>query len=194
MMIIAEHLKKIVLFILVLILSSVLLSGCSQSTTSKESSLGEKPLSEMEVVVYYPIYLDKKGDFLVREVHKIPEDEEKEKAALTELFRGNPKTKKAYAVIPRNTTILSLKIKNGLATIDLSREIFNDDSGAIGESLGISSIVNTLTEFDNIKKVKFKVEGKEKGKVGNRDVESWWGHVGLSEQPFERDEKIILKP
>ena len=190
-MIIAEHLKKIVLFIIVLILSSVLLSGCSQSTTSKKSAT---TVSEMEVVVYYPIYLDKKGDFLVREVHKVPEDEEKEKAALTELFRGNPKTKKAYAVIPRNTTILSLKIKNGLATIDLSREIFNHDSGAIGESLGISSIVNTLTEFANIKKVKFKVEGKEKGKVGNRDVESWWGHVGLSEQPFERDEKIILKP
>ncbi len=194
MKLIAVHLKNIILFILVLILSSVLLSGCSQSTTSKESSLGEKSVSEMEVVVYYPIYLDKKGDFLVREVHKVPEDEEKEKAALTELFRGNPKTKKAYAVIPRNTTILSLKIKNGLATIDLSREIFNHDSGAIGESLGISSIVNTLTEFANIKKVKFKVEGKEKGKVGNRDVESWWGHVGLSEQPFERDEKIILKP
>ena len=174
--------------------SSILVSGCSQSMTSKNSSVGEKPISEMEIVVYYPIYIDKKGDFLVREVHKIPEDEEKEKAALTELFRGNPKTKKAYAVIPRNTTILSLKIKNGLATIDLSREIFNDDSGAIGESLGISSIVNTLTEFANIKKVKFKVEGKEKGKVGNRDVESWWGHVGLSEQPFERDEKIILKP
>ena len=174
--------------------SSVLLSGCSQSTTSKESSVGEKPISEIEVVVYYPIYLDKKGDFLVREVHKVPEDEEKEKAALVELIRGNPKTKKAYAVIPRNTTILSLKIKDGLATVDFSREIFNHDSGAIGESLGISSIVNTLTEFTNIKKVKFKVEGKEKGKVGNRDVESWWGHVGLSEQPFERDEKIILKP
>ncbi len=186
--------KKIILFILFLTFSSILLSGCSQSTTSKESSVGEKHASEMEVVVYYPIYLDKKGDFLVKEVHKIPEDEEKEKAALVELIRGNPKKKKVYTVIPRNTSILSLKIKNGLATVDLSSEIFNHDSGAIGESLGISSIVNTLTEFDNIKKVKFKVEGKEKGKVGNRDVESWWGHVGLSEQPFERDEKIILKP
>ncbi len=182
--------KKIILFILFLTFSSILLSGCQQATTPKKTTT----VSKMEVVVYYPIYLDKKGDFLVKEVHKIPEDEEKEKAALVELIRGNPKKKKVYTVIPRNTSILSLKIKNGLATVDLSSEIFNHDSGAIGESLGISSIVNTLTEFDNIKKVKFKVEGKEKGKVGNRDVESWWGHVGLSEQPFERDEKIILKP
>ena len=173
--------------------SSILLSGCT-STTPEKSTKSKKPISEMEAVVYYPIYLEGKGDFLVREVHKIPEDKDKEKAALEELIVGNPKKEKAYTVIPRNTRILSLKINNDLATIDLSREIFNDDSGAIGESLGISSMVNTLTEFPNIKKVKFKVEGKEKGKVGDRSVEEWWGHAGQSKQPFERDEKIILKP
>ena len=171
--------------------SAILLSGCQQATTPKKSA---PTVPKMEVVVYYPIYLDKKGDFLVKEVHKVPEDKDKEKAALEELIVGDPKKEKAYTVIPRNTSILSLKINNGLATVDLSREIFNDDSGAIGEALGISSMVNTLTEFTNIKKVKFKVEGKEKGKVGNRDVEEWWGHSGQSKQPFERDEKIILKP
>jgi hypothetical protein len=39
--------------------------------------------------------------------------------------------------------------------------------------------------------VRFTVEGKSSGTLGGRKIEDWWGHVGLSWQPFERNAAYI---
>lgn len=54
----------------------------------------------------------------------------------------------------------------------------------LGEALAVAAIVNTLTEFPQIRQVQILVEGKQ--------VESLAGHVDVS-RPLTRNEKLIKR-
>jgi spore germination protein GerM len=111
------------------------------------------------------------------------------KTAVEELIKGTPTTKEAYKVLPEGTKVLGVKVDDqGLATVDFSTEVLNANVGSSGEVLGIASIVNTLTEFPNIIKVSFTVDGKAENAM------DWWGHVGLYEQPFSRQISLVQEP
>src|SRR5579862_1202362 len=64
--------------------------------------------------------------------------------------------------IPRNTRLLSLNVKSGLAVVDLSRE-FNalNDHGSTAEEIAQNSLRETLAQFPQIKKMRVTVEGKQ---------------------------------
>jgi germination protein M len=141
----------------------------------------------MDIVVYYL----KSGEsqlYLVREVHTLPKTVGVARAALNELISGTPLTEGAYRVLSPDTKILGITIEDGLATVDFSREVLYANVGSSGESLGIDSIVNTLTEFPTIDRVAFTVEGSAENGM------DWWGHVGLYEQPFTRYLGMVLEP
>ncbi|MEG3070925.1 MAG: GerMN domain-containing protein [Candidatus Syntrophopropionicum ammoniitolerans] len=91
-------------------------------------------------------------------------------------------------MLPAATKVNSIDIEDGLATVDFSQEVLHANVGASGEALGIQSIVNTLTEFPEIKKVSFTVEGEVETAM------DWWGHVGLYQQPFSRDLSQVNEP
>jgi len=141
----------------------------------------------METVVYYIKNKDNKP-YLVREIHLVEKSAQTAKAALEELVLGRPLTKEAFNVFPKGTKILGINIKDGLATVDFSQEVLSANTGAAIEALGIASIVNTMTEFPSVQKVKLTVEGSaEKGM-------DWWGHIGLYKQPFTRDLSRVMEP
>lgn len=80
--------------------------------------------------------------------------------------------------VPPTTRLLGLSIYRGLATVNFSDEIIRDfNGGALIESYLIKAIVNTLTEFPEIDRVQFLVEGEP--------VESIGGHI-LIIDPIER--------
>jgi Spore germination protein len=141
----------------------------------------------MNVAVYY-LKESNNNLYLVREVHTIGKSEGVAKAALNELISGNVQTKGAYRVIPADTKILGVSIANGIATVDFSKEVLKANVGSAGEELGIMSIVNTLTEFPTVSSVQFTVEGN----AGT--AKDWWGHVGLSNQPFKRNINKVYEP
>ncbi|MEW6573863.1 MAG: Gmad2 immunoglobulin-like domain-containing protein [Bacillota bacterium] len=144
--------------------------------------------AKMPVAVYY-LKTTPQEMYLVREVHSVPRADSAPEAALKELISGEPEIKDAYRVLPPDTKILGIEIKNGLATVDFSKEVLRANVGATGEALGIQSIVNTLTEFPEIKEVAFKVEGKV-----DDAAKDWWGHVGLYGQPFTRHLFKVYEP
>ncbi|GAG61127.1 unnamed protein product, partial [marine sediment metagenome] len=88
----------------------------------------------------------------------------------------------------------SVKISESTATVDFSKEIITNfqeiPHSSTTEVLAIFSIVNTLTEFEEIKKVKITIEGKDSGQVDGLYIEDFWGHVGIYEE-FTRNEDII---
>lgn len=129
--------------------------------------------------------------FLVPERRSISGTEAVARAALQELIKG-PEKQGLISVIPKDTEIRSIKISDGLATVDFSKEVLNANVGSEGEVLGIWQIVNTLTEFPSIRRVMFLVEGRDRGKINGREIQEWWGHVGLFDQPFTRNEALIL--
>lgn len=180
-------LRRIVSFMIMLVLAGF--TGCQsqrQPVTEPETS-APPSVETMDVAVYY--LKDSNNEmYLVREVHKAPKSGGVARAALDELILGEPLTSGAFKVLPKDTKILGIKIENGLATVDFSKEVLKANVGSSGEMLGIASMVNTLTEFPTIQKVKFTVEGKEDNGM------DWWGHMGLYEQPFKRNLSFVYEP
>ena len=187
-----------VCFVVVL---TVTAGGCAQRAQTPQEKPALKPgettepsvptpqkSETMRVIVYY---VKMKGNdiWMVKEAHEVTKTTAVARAALEELISGEPKTEGAFRVLPADTKILGITVKDGLCTVDFSREVLNANVGAQAEAYGIKTIVNTLTEFPTIKKVQFLVEGRLDTRA--RD---WWGHVGLYDQPFERDLTGVLEP
>ena len=136
---------------------------------------------EMKVKVYYP---DESGLKLVgvnRSV-EINDQVDKYKAALKAVMTP-PTEKNLTSIIPNNSSLISVKIKDGTAIVDLDNSIKKGFvGGSTGEEFLIGSIVNTLTEFKEVKDVKFLINGEE--------VETLSGHMDLSE-PIKRMNELM---
>ena len=156
--------------------------------TAGDASKTQAVIQSMDIAVYYLRYTEKDA-YLVREIHRVPYTEDGPKAAVNELINGTPLTTGSVKVLPSNTRLLDIKVVEGKATVNFSSDVLDANTGSSGEALGIQSIVNTLTEFPQIKEVMFQVEGK----LDSRTMD-WWGHVGLYGQPFTRSLEKVYEP
>ena len=116
------------------------------------------------------------------------------RSAMEELIKGPSPDSGLAPVLPSTVQVLNISVEDGLATMNVSKEIITDSSqlgyGARGEVLALAAIANTLTEIDGIDRVKLLVEGAQSGMAGDRYIEDFWGHVGLPEF-LERNESVI---
>ena len=130
----------------------------------------EKPQpKEAEVILYYP---NEDGSKLVavRRTVKIGEGKDKYTAAIESLM-SEPQGQ--FTVIPQKTKLNSVTVKNGTARIDFSAELRkNFVGGSTGEEMLIGSVVDTLTEFPEVKAVEFLIDGKK--------IDTISGHSDLS--------------
>jgi len=145
-----------------------------------------------KVSLYFAVSTD--TDFyLTEETREIPVSKELYKNIVEELIKG-PQSDQLSPTIPSNVKVNSVKISDNTATVDFSKEIITNNQeiphSSTTEVLAIYSIVNTLTEFEEIKKVKITIEGKDSGQVDGLYIEDFWGHVGIYEE-FTRNEDII---
>lgn len=102
-----------------------------------------------------------------------------------ELLIKGPKNKELVNVFPQGTILRGITVKNSIAYVDFDHNLLkNSQGGSSAESLLVASIVNTLTEFENIEKVQILIQGKVVGTI--------WGHMDVSE-PLSRSEKIIKR-
>jgi germination protein M len=67
-----------------------------------------------------------------------------------------------YPVIPQDTDILGIDVRNGVAIIDFSRHLLNYGS-AVSERNIIAAIVYTLTGFETIERVRILINGYPQG-------------------------------
>ena len=89
-----------------------------------------------------------------------------------------PKNTELLSTVPSETKIRDVKIKDGVCYVDLSTEFVTKHvGGSLGELMTIQSIVDSLTEIPEIKKVQFLIEGEKQ--------QEFKGHVDFS-HPFER--------
>ncbi|MBQ1915709.1 MAG: GerMN domain-containing protein [Selenomonadaceae bacterium] len=165
--------------------SSSAVSSSGSSASSSSTSTVAKPVEtkEMTVKVYYP---NDEGERLVavsRKV-KLSDGADKYTAALKSLMEGT-KEKGQSTIIPRQTKIRSVKVKDGVATVDFSGDILKHFvGGSTGEEMLVGSVVNTLTEFPEVTSVQILIDGKP--------VESLAGHMDLT-VPIKRMESILPK-
>ncbi|NLK21532.1 MAG: GerMN domain-containing protein [Epulopiscium sp.] len=105
-----------------------------------------------------------------------------EKYIVEQLILG-PNNKELIMTVPPETTIKDIETKDGICYVDLSNEFRTKHwGGSTGETMTIYSIVNSLTELPNVKKVQFLIEGEKQ--------QEFKGHYDFSGL-FDRDENLI---
>ena len=80
---------------------------------------------------------------------------------LIELLINGPKNDKLSSIIPENTKLLNSILEGECLTLDFSSELlnYNKDDSKEKENL-INSIVNTVTELNEVNKVKILINGQ----------------------------------
>jgi germination protein M len=127
---------------------------------AKETTAGEK--EAVKNMVQTELYLLDKDGYVVPETLALPKTEGIAKQAIDYLVQNGPVTEMLpngfKAVLPADTQA-SVNIKDGVATVDFSKEFAKYK--AKDELKILQSVTWTLTQFDSVEKVKIQVNGKE---------------------------------
>ncbi len=161
----------IVLVVLILIISIVTYityRHFNKKNTSleyiPEEEITEEQLRQTIVSLYYK---NKETNKLMPEARLIDVKElcNNPYEKLVTLLLEDPKSEKLEKAIAEGTKINKVELKGDVIYLDLSKEfIENQESDSYLEKLSIDSIVNTLTELNEVNSVKILIEGEE-GKV-----------------------------
>lgn len=109
--------------------------------------------------------------FLVPVTYEIQEKTSTPQKAIELLISSEPPDKSLYNLFPRETSLLNFEIKKGIACLNFSRNFKKAfETGGTEGNLLISSVNYTLSHFEEIKGVKFLMEGKEIETLGELDL------------------------
>ena len=186
-----------ILVIVLAVLCTVVLAGCdeqkktesggsaaavSSSTASGSSKSAGQEAAVTDISVYYP---DVNATGLVAVTKNVKvKGQDKYKAAVEALLAGTD-DKRLTTVFPKKTKLLKVAVSGSTARVDFDKNLTAGFvGGSTGEEMLVGSLVNTLTEFPEIKKVQILVEGKE--------IDSLSGHLDLS-KPVSRMSELIKK-
>lgn len=155
-------------------------SGSAANSTSGNTSSSSSSAASVKVTLYFPAP-DASGLVPVERTVTVTNGEII-KAIFTEL--SNPPSG-LEPVLPKGTELLSATVKDGIATVNLSKQFkSNFSGGATGEQLILYSIVDTLTTLSNVQSVQFLLEGAQTVTILKEfDTSS----------PLKRNESLIRK-
>lgn len=146
---------------------------------NKDSMSGAGAGESITVVLFFA---DSSG-YLAPERREIPKVAGIARETMIQLCRGPSPENGLMPTIPPGVEVKSIKIEDGLATVDFSGELKkNHWGGSSGEMLTVYSIVNTLTQFSTVKRVQILVDGKI--------MDTLAGHLD-TRKPLERDSGMV---
>lgn len=183
---IAKRFKGRTLFtIVVMMVISVVLTGCGTLQTLVQKDGETSPLSQWiggkdqqavpattnlgdgkAVNLYFP---DSTGKYLVKEERTLPKTLSLARETINQWIKGPSGKGNVQAAVVPATTLLDISVKDGVATVDLSKE-FIQPVNKVSQEVSIYGLVNTLTQFPTVHEVKLRVEGKPLTKLGNLDL------------------------
>ena len=139
-------------------------STITNADAASTDSAADAKAATMSTVVYYQ---DNYG-YLVPVMCTLPYEDGVAKATLNRMIQSPENDMQAArlglkTVLPEGTTI-DLDISDGLARIDLGKEVMNM-ADAAAESNMIAAIVQALTEFESVERVEFLVGGQKLDKL-----------------------------
>lgn len=176
------------LLILMLVVSSLCISGCDTLSSSANEKTGEQAVQTEAKQISFIVYraaADGSEKLLSETITMADNGRSLPENALNALITTAPKSSKMDNVVPENTRVLGLKVdENGTAYADFSKEIAKHGQGSYNEFMLTGAIVNTLTEFPEIKQVQILVEGKK--------VVTLSGHMDV-EDPLKRNTTLLNK-
>lgn len=170
--------NKVTILVSAVVVSTVLLSGCGlfgsevqkKIDPPQKVSIEDKQVSKettakkdtSQATVKTELYLIDKNGYVVPKTLDLPKTSSVAKQALEYLVANGPVSEMLpndfRAVLPADTD-LSVDIKDGVATVNFSKEFKNYQPQ--DELKILQSITWTLTQFDTVKQVKLKMTGHE---------------------------------
>ncbi len=106
-----------------------------------------------------------------------------EKYIIEQIISG-PINSDLMATVPADTKIRDIKTDENICYVSLSGEFANKNSDEQSQKFALYSIVNSLTELDNISKVQFLIESEKTNQA------QWIFDLS---KPIQRNEKIISR-
>jgi len=183
--------KKLIPTLIVMLFCLFLVSGCeptvspnttnpSASSTVKNNNV--KPTVDKKIVLYR---VPTDGtQYLLPETKSIKVAENDfALATLKALVETLPNDKTMQNIFPKGTKVLGVDVKNGIAVVNFSKEFAAKTEGEYATVMMVNAVVNTLTQYPEIKKVRILVEGRKIEVLGQMDLE----------EPLSRNETFIKK-
>ncbi len=145
------------------------------------------PAETMVVRAYFVLDGDVGVEGLVPSLREVPESTAVARAAMDVLLRGEilADYDRLASAIPAGTRLLGLTIRDGIATVDLSRE-FESGGGSASAFYRLGQVTYTLTQFPTVRAVLFQVEGRTVTTFGSEGI--------VLEGPQARDDFEDLLP
>jgi len=107
------------------------------------------------------------GQYLVPVTRFVPRNVNPPVAAVEALIQGPLDRGQLSATLPQGTRLLGLRVSDALCTVDLSSEMMRRlPEGTAAIRMAVDSVVRTLTEFPDIRRVEILVEGKRGSRIG----------------------------
>lgn len=173
--------RKKLFFILIIVLVAIIaVLAFMKSFTKEESSIPteitplEEITDEQERQTMISLYfVNSETNTLVPEARRIDAKKllESPYKELVQLLIMGPKNDKLETAIPEGTRVNNAVLKNDILELDLSNEFIENQKGdAEIASLSIYSIVNTLTELNEVNSVRILINGEDNKKFQNCDL------------------------
>ena len=147
-------------------------AGTPGTTPEPTADPTTAPVKTMVVRAYYVVDGKPGVEGLVPTLRVVPESTGVARAAMDALLDSGP-IRDAYqsiaTAIPSGTRLLGLSIKDGIATVDLSRE-FESGGGSASAFYRLGQVTYTLTQFSNVRAVLFQVEGRTVTTFGSEGI------------------------
>jgi hypothetical protein len=156
----------------------LVLTGCTSAGGGSIPPPADLPRETTQTSVYFST-----GRSLFEEP-RVVDATDVYKDTLDELIEATPETNEEAAIVQPQASIRSVSLKDGVLTIDWSREILTFEANRSEQLLALGAVLRTLGQFSEVEKVRFTVEGRTEGRLDGRDVRAFWGDVSLSGQPW----------
>lgn len=115
-------------------------------------------------------FADSTGKYLIKEPRLLPQTTSVARETVTQWLKGPvAKGTTLQALVPTNTALLDIAIKENIAIVDLSKEFLQPNS-KVSPEVALYGLVNTLTQFGTVKQVQIRIEGKPLLKYGAIDA------------------------
>lgn len=180
--------SKIIAVIMIMIMAFAV-AGCDKDNNQQNNNGNNKvvdnnvskPVSEkITIKVYFPNSDATKLVAVDKTVKAAGTT--KYKAAMDALMEGTDDSK-LTTVIPKQAKLLGVSVSGDTAKVDFDKGLIKHfNGGSTGEEFLVGSVVNTLTEFPEIKKVQITIDG--------RNVETLKGHMDVS-KPLPRMDELL---
>lgn len=167
-----------VVSIAIMVILVISLTGCFKNVEEKKDTT--PPVQMQKVVLYLP---NAEASGVTPITFEMEKTKVSPTAVLTKLIAEESKDE--YSVFPKGLIVKKVSVNDGLAYVEFNDAFLKTGAGgSLTERLELASIVNTLTEFKEIKEVMFIVNGEPVNQIS--------GHVDMT-NPLHRNDELIVK-